>query len=67
MERIIVIRKDGSEREVEIMYDRATEKYAFVNLTTHHICKCRFDSEEDAINDLLNDDNVVEFHMKDDL
>ena len=52
---IRVIRKDGSERDVEIMYDRYSNKYCFVNLTSKHVCKCRFDSIEDALADLNND------------
>ena len=63
--RIVVTRKDGSEREVEIMFDKATEKYAYVNLTTHHICPCRFDTMSDAVDDMRNDDFVVDFKLKD--
>lgn len=54
-EMIRVVRKDGSERDVEIMYDRYSNKYCFVNLTSKHVCKCRFDSIEDALKDLNND------------
>lgn len=54
-EMIRVVRKDGSERDVEIMYDRYSNKYCFVNLTSNHVCKCRFDSIEDAFTDLNND------------
>ena len=53
--RIIVTRKDGSVRETEIMYDRNTGKYCFVNLTSHHVCACRFNTVEEAIQDLDND------------
>lgn len=44
----LVIRKDKSVRIVHIMHDEATDKYAFVNLTSNHICKCRFNSYEEA-------------------
>lgn len=37
---------------VEIWLDEATGKYCFVNMTKKHICKCRFDTIEDAIIDL---------------
>lgn len=50
--RIIVTRKDGSQREVEIMIDESTGKYAYVNLTSHHVCPCRFDTIADAVNDM---------------
>lgn len=56
---IKVIRKDKSERIVEIMLDRLTGKYCFVNLTSKHVCKCRFDTYEEAIEDLAKD-NFVE-------
>jgi hypothetical protein len=65
-ERILVTRKDGSVREVEIMLDKSTGKYAFVNLTTHHVCPCRFDTIKDAVDDMRNDDFVVDFKLKDD-
>ena len=61
--RILVTRKDGSTREVEIMYDRHTEKYCFVNLTSHHVCKCRFDSPSDALQDLDNDNFVDHYDI----
>ena len=65
-ERILVTRKDGSVRKVEIMLDKSTGKYAFVNLTTHHVCPCRFDTIKDAVDDMRNDDFVVDFKLKDD-
>jgi len=64
-ERILVTRKDGSVREVEIMLDKSTGKYAFVNLTTHHVCPCRFDTITDPVDDMRNDDFVVDFKLKD--
>ena len=56
---IEVTRKDNSKRVVEVMKDQATNKWAFVNLTSHHICKCRFDTYNDAIKDLYNDPFVL--------
>lgn len=52
MKKYLVIRSDGSKRIVGIMIDRATNKYCFVNLTTGHVCSCRFDTFEDALNDM---------------
>lgn len=63
--RIIVTRRDDSKREVEIMFDRNTKKYAYVNLTTHHVCACRFDNVNDAVNDLYEDDFVKSFKCED--
>ena len=62
--RIMVTRKNGSRREVEIMLDKSSGKYAYVNLTTHHICQCRFDTITDAVNDMRNDDFVESFRLK---
>ena len=62
--RILVRRKDDSVREVEIMLDESTGKYAYVNLTRHHVCRCRFDTIEDAVDDMRNNDFVVDFKLK---
>lgn len=62
--RIIVTRKDGSQREVEIMIDESTGKYAYVNLTSHHICPCRFDTIEDAVDDMCKNEFVENFKLK---
>ena len=55
---IQVIRKDGSKRIVDIMFDRNTNKYCFVNFTSKHVCKCRFNTYEEAIEDLNKDEFV---------
>ena len=55
---IKVVRKDNSIRIVEIMLDKNTNKYCFVNLTSKHVCKCRFDSYDEAIQD-INKDSFV--------
>lgn len=56
---IEVTRKDGSKRKIMIMKDRFTDKWCFVNLTSNHVCKCRFDSYTDALKDLYNDPFVL--------
>ena len=43
---------DQDPQEVEILFDKNLQKYRYVNLTKHHICKCTFASELDAIRDL---------------
>lgn len=58
---ILVIRKDKSVRIVRIIHDEATDKYAFVNLTSNHICKCRFNSYEESLEDLQSNKNVESF------
>lgn len=37
---------------VSIMQRADTGKYSFVNFTHPHICKCQFDTVEDAIEDI---------------
>lgn len=58
---IMVYRKDDTKRLVMIMRDESTDKYCFVNLTTFHVCKCRFDAIEDALNDLCSRKDVVSY------
>lgn len=60
---IKVTRKDESVRDVEIMFDRNTGKYCFVNLTSEYVCKCRFDSQEETMLDLLKDNFVKSFEV----
>ena len=64
VERITVRMKDGSVRICEIMSDENTNKYCFVNLTNHHVCKCRFDTIDDAYEDLKNDTFVENFYVE---
>ena len=43
--------------------DRATDKYCFVNLTSQHVCSCRFDTIELAIEDLKSRPEVIDYHI----
>ena len=60
---IDVYRKDGSIRKVSIMKDRNTGKFCFVNLTSSHVCKYRFDTFGDAIKDLMTREEVEYFDI----
>lgn len=51
----IYVNRPKGDIEVAIMFDRNTEKYCFVNLTKGHVCKCRVNSYEEAIQDLENE------------
>lgn len=51
----IYVNRPKGDVEVAIMFDRNTEKYCFVNLTKGHVCKCSFNSYEEAIQDLENE------------
>lgn len=46
-----VVRPKGTVYVV-VWYDENTGKYSFINLSKNHICKCRFDTIEEAIADL---------------
>lgn len=50
--RSIMVERPDNNVVVEIMYDRFSGKYCFVNLTKGHVCECRFNTYEDAENDL---------------
>lgn len=48
-----VHRRDGNFR-VAILIFKSDHKYSFVNLTKGHICPCKFDSEEAAVEELTS-------------
>lgn len=49
--KIIVYRDDGIFECVILKY-KNEDKYSWCNLTKGHICTCKFDTYEDAINDI---------------
>lgn len=59
--KLKVIRKNKPYCIVSIMLDRNTNKYAFVNLTSNHICSYRFNSIKEAILDLNNRNDVLTY------
>ena len=61
---LYVSRTDGSERNVYIMFDRYHNKFCFVNLTTMYVHKCRFDTFDEAIEDLKQRSNVKKIEIK---
>ena len=58
MKVIRVYRKDKNV-DVIVSFDKTTNKYCFVNLTDNHICKCRFNTVEDAMNDIRQRKEVI--------
>lgn len=49
---------------VSIMKRKENNKYSFVNLTKSHICKCQFNSIEEALNDMdtyIKDGKVIKY------
>ena len=58
---IKVIRRNSPDYIVMLCQDRTTEKWCFVNLTTEHVCACRFDTIDDALADMKKREDVVGF------
>ena len=64
---IKVIRRNRPDCIVMLCKDRATEKWCFVNLSTEHVCACRFDTIDDAIADMKKREDVESFSEIDNL
>lgn len=45
--------------------DRATDKWCYVNLSTEHVCACRFDTIDDALADMRKREDVESFSVID--
>ena len=58
---IKVNRRNRPDCIVMLCKDRATKKWCYVNLTTEHVCSCRFDTFDDAIVDMKKRDDVESF------
>lgn len=48
----IIVEKESETIEVLLLKHKNTNKYSYVNLTKGHICKCIFNSVEDALKDI---------------
>ena len=46
-------------QDVAILKDKSSGKYRYVNLTKGHICKCSFNTREEALLDLLNYPDII--------
>ena len=62
---IKVIRRNRPDCIVLLCQDRTTEKWCFVNLSTEHVCACRFDTIDDAIADMKKREDVESFSVID--
>ena len=61
-----VKRKRKDDVIVSIMYNRADNKYHFVNLLKTHICSCGFETIEEAIADMeqrKNNGSICDFYL----
>jgi hypothetical protein len=47
-----IVHKETEDLDVLLLRHKDTDKYSFVNLTKGHICKCVFDSVDEAMKDI---------------
>ena len=62
---IKVNRRNRPDCIVMLCQDRTTKKWCFVNLSTEHVCACRFDTIDDAIADMRKREDVDSFSVID--
>ncbi len=62
---IKVIRRNRPDCIIMICKDRATKKWCYVNLTSEHVCACRFDAIDDALADMKKREDVESFSVID--
>ena len=62
---IKVNRRNRPDCIVMLCQDRTTKKWCFVNLSTEHVCACRFDTIDDAIADMEKREDVESFSVID--
>ena len=62
---IKVNRHDRTDCIVLLCQDRTTEKWCFVNLSTEHVCACRFATIDDALADMKKREDVESFSVID--
>ena len=48
----IIVYKENETLEVLLLKHKNTEKYSFVNVTKGHICRCIFQSKDEALEDI---------------
>ena len=62
MKRFYVERIDGDDVEVILLPHKDNSGYSYVNLTKGHICPCKFDTEQAAIDDMMANNKVTGFY-----
>ena len=60
---IKVIRRNRPDCIMMLCQDRTTKKWCYVNLSTEHVCACRFDTIDDAIADMRKREDVESFSV----
>lgn len=59
----LVHRRTKPDCIVDIFYDRSTSMYCFINLTSKHVCACRFNTKEEALKDMDNHVEVLSYEQ----
>lgn len=49
--------------EVLILRHKNSELYSYINLTKGHICPCKFNSIEEALDDLKNYPEIISYEQ----
>ena len=62
---IKVIRRNSTDCIFMLCQDHDTKKWCFVNLSTEHVCACRFDTIDDAMADIKKREDVESFSVID--
>jgi len=66
-ENAYYVKRNGKDDViVSIMYNKADNKYHFVNLSKNHICTCGFETTEEAIADMeqrKNNGSICDFYL----
>ena len=62
---IKVNRRNRPDCIVLLCQDRTTKKWCFVNLSTEHVCACRFDTIDDAFADMRKREDVESYSVID--
>lgn len=58
---IKVNRRNRPDCIVMLCKDRTTKKWCFVNLSTEHVCTCRFNTVQEAFEDMQKRNDVISF------
>ena len=62
---IKVNRRNRPDCIVMLCQDRTTKNWCFVNLSTEHVCACRFDTIDDAFADMRKREDVESYSVID--
>lgn len=56
------VRRYNGDCNVLLLPHKDGSGYSYVNLTSGHICPCKFETETEAIADMIGKGNVIDFN-----